>query len=240
MLDPNDGWQIDVTTYNENNPWTFASEVSQYSPYGAELENKDALGRYSAAQYGYNYTLPTAVASNSQYREIGFDGFEDYDYQGTQNSDAHFNVAEISTNIVSTTSHTGRNSLMVQGISTFGISYNEECLEIEVSVDPCTPPTCNNPPQELACCIDMEGNGHEISFTEGAENATIIAGDTNIDIIQATPSTGIIVQFGSNHVECITVIGGGGGSFASFTVAYTLNDIYHCVEIIADTSDNCQ
>jgi hypothetical protein len=240
MLDPNDGWQIDVTTYNENNPWTFASEVSQYSPYGAELENKDALGRYSAAQYGYNYTLPTAVASNSQYREIGFDGFEDYDYQGTQNSDAHFNVAEISTNIVSTTSHTGRNSLMVQGISTFGISYNEECLEIEVSVDHCTPPTCNNPPQELACCIDMEGNGHEISFTEGAENATIIAGDTNIDIIQATPSTGIIVQFGSNHVECITVIGGGGGSFASFTVAYTLNDIYHCVEIIADTSDNCQ
>ena len=122
----------------------------------------------------------------------------------------------------------------------FGISYNEECLEIEDSVDPCTPPTCNNPPQELACCIDMEGNGHEISLTEGAENATIIAGDTNIDIIQATPSTGIIVQFGSNHVECITVIGGGGGSFAAFTVAYTLNDIYHCVEIIADTSDNCQ
>ncbi|MDY8138480.1 hypothetical protein [Aquimarina sp. 2201CG5-10] len=58
--------------------WTFASQVSKYSPYGAELENKDALDRYSAAQYGYEYTLPVAVGSNTEYREMGYDGFEDY------------------------------------------------------------------------------------------------------------------------------------------------------------------
>ena len=32
--------------------WTSASEVTKYSPYGVELENKDALKRYSSAQYG--------------------------------------------------------------------------------------------------------------------------------------------------------------------------------------------
>lgn len=67
-------WEIDP------NNWTTASTVTQFSPYGAELENKDALNRYSSAVYGYAYTLPTAVASNSQYKETAFDGFEDYDF----------------------------------------------------------------------------------------------------------------------------------------------------------------
>lgn len=62
---------------NGEDTWTFASEVTKYTPYGAELENKDALGRYSSAQYGYNFTLPVAVASNSAYRQMGYDGFED-------------------------------------------------------------------------------------------------------------------------------------------------------------------
>ncbi|WP_431244386.1 hypothetical protein ACQ9BO_08750 [Flavobacterium sp. P21] len=64
-------WKIDETN------WTYASSVSQYSPYGAELENKDALDRYSAAQYGYMYKLPMAVASNSKYQQIGYEGFEE-------------------------------------------------------------------------------------------------------------------------------------------------------------------
>jgi len=65
-------WDIDDVQ------WTFASEVTLVSPYGLELENKDALDRYSAADYKYNNTLPTAVASNSRYREMAFDNFEDY------------------------------------------------------------------------------------------------------------------------------------------------------------------
>ncbi|WP_299883445.1 hypothetical protein [uncultured Lacinutrix sp.] len=56
--------------------WTSASQVTKYSAYGAELENKDALNRYSAAQYDYNNKFPVAVASNSQYKEMGYNGFE--------------------------------------------------------------------------------------------------------------------------------------------------------------------
>jgi len=42
------------------------------------LENKDILNNYSAALYGYNDQLSTAVASNASYKEIAFDSFEEY------------------------------------------------------------------------------------------------------------------------------------------------------------------
>lgn len=112
---PQSNWVIDSTK------WTFASKVTQYSPYGMELENKDALNRYSAAQYGYNYTLPSAVASNSRYQEMGFDGFEDYDpnFLTAPNSlKPHFGFSQsIGVNNNATvsdrTSHTGRKSIKV-------------------------------------------------------------------------------------------------------------------------------
>jgi hypothetical protein len=91
--------------------WTFTSEVTLFSPFGFELENKDALDRYSAADYGYNNTLPVAVASNAQYKEIGSDNFEDYDC--TNCSDDHFSFKESVNNVVDTESHTGRKSIKV-------------------------------------------------------------------------------------------------------------------------------
>lgn len=98
--------------------WTFASQVTKYSPYGVELENKDALNRYSSAQYGYNYTLPVAVASNAKYSEIGFDGFEDYGIPNpAQNSlKPHFGFSQAlgsEAKIVNDKSHTGRNSIAI-------------------------------------------------------------------------------------------------------------------------------
>lgn len=69
-------WSLNTTN------WTSVSMITKYSPYGFELENQDALGRYSAAQYGYNNTFPMAVGANTKYKEIGFDGFEDYGFEG--------------------------------------------------------------------------------------------------------------------------------------------------------------
>lgn len=99
-----------VWTANTTN-WTYASSVTKVSPYGAELENKDALERYSAAQYGYGYKLPMAVASNSKYQQMGFEGFEEVK---TGKSDKHFGFNTVSTDFVSTESHTGKSSLKVQ------------------------------------------------------------------------------------------------------------------------------
>lgn len=92
--------------------WTFVSEVSKYSPYGFEQENKDALNRYSAAQYGYNNTLPMAVGANTEYRQIGFDGFEDYDFNGCL-VNRHFGFHGSGLSLSSSKSHTGRHSIIV-------------------------------------------------------------------------------------------------------------------------------
>lgn len=98
--------------------WTYASEVTQYSAFGAEIENKDALGRYSSAQFGYNFTLPTAVATNSRYRHMGADNFEDYSYINTD--EAHFSYKEIveedgdgGIQVSTNHAHTGFTSLLV-------------------------------------------------------------------------------------------------------------------------------
>lgn len=84
----NFGWKIQPDE-SKKNRWTFASEISKYSPYGNEIENRDALNRFSSSIYGYNLKLPIAVASNAKYREIAFDGFEDYANYAVKDSTKH-------------------------------------------------------------------------------------------------------------------------------------------------------
>ena len=110
-------WKIDTRN------WTFTSEVTQFSPFGAELENKDALNRYSAATFGFNQTLPTSVAANSRYRDIGFDSFEDYNFSDC--ADNHFKIKSptaSNSSLVSTDSHTGRTSLKVNSGATVSMT----------------------------------------------------------------------------------------------------------------------
>ncbi len=110
------------TWYKDMNNWTAVTEISKYSANGFEIENKDALNRFSAAQYGYNNTLTMAVGSNLKYSEIAFDGFEDRGFNGCS-TDTHFNFPgnlkligqEGSANgdISRNTSHTGKYSIRV-------------------------------------------------------------------------------------------------------------------------------
>ncbi len=57
--------------------WTIANTVTQYDKYGQQLENRDALNRYSAAKFDFYGELPSAVASNARNREIYANSFED-------------------------------------------------------------------------------------------------------------------------------------------------------------------
>jgi hypothetical protein len=105
--------------------WTYTSEVSIFSPYGPELENRDALGRYSSANFGFHQTLPTAVAANSRYGEMGFESFEDYIMSGVLPTlpcnNQKFRLvnlgdeSESDAELVSNVSHTGRYSLKLDG-----------------------------------------------------------------------------------------------------------------------------
>jgi len=57
--------------------WVTANSVTLYDRYGQQLENKDALGRYSAAGFDFFGELPAAVVSNAMDREIYAMSFED-------------------------------------------------------------------------------------------------------------------------------------------------------------------
>ncbi|WP_431294714.1 hypothetical protein [Pedobacter sp. P26] len=57
--------------------WVTSNIITQYDKYGQELENKDALNRYSVASFDFKGELPSAVASNARNREIYVNSFED-------------------------------------------------------------------------------------------------------------------------------------------------------------------
>lgn len=108
--------------WNGSNPvqWSFVSEVTRYNPYGYEVENRDALGRYSSALYGYNNSVVTAVAGNASYFETAYDGFEDYEndtyyssslYGGHGHLNLLLNGSSNITTLNTNESHTGRVSL---------------------------------------------------------------------------------------------------------------------------------
>ncbi len=110
------------------NNWTFVSEVSRYSPYGFEMENKDALGRYSAASYGYNNSFPIAVGANTKYTELGFDGFEDYGFDGC-GENGHFNFKGLGGTLESGKAHTGKFSMKVGAQSQITLTKTTACNE---------------------------------------------------------------------------------------------------------------
>lgn len=109
-------WEVS-TEPDSYSRWTFASEVSQYNAWGQEVENKDALERYSSALYGYNNRFPVAVASNTKYKELAFDGFEDYDFAKC-NEKSHFSyeggLVKNKVSITNKQSHTGRRSIRLE------------------------------------------------------------------------------------------------------------------------------
>ena len=107
--------------------WQWTTKAVKFNLKGEEIENVDALDRYSAAQHGYLQSVPVAVAQNARHREIGFDGFEDYSFNlgvpSPVNLDSckiqdHFSFRlSLSQNVAldNTVSHSGKTSLKLSG-----------------------------------------------------------------------------------------------------------------------------
>ena len=108
-----------ITPSEDTSRWVWNSAISTFNRKGYEIENFDALGRYNSGLYGYNQTLPVAVAQNSRYREILFDGFEDYGYKTTYCADCppkreiDFVKGNSGVDTTSVQSHTGLYSIKV-------------------------------------------------------------------------------------------------------------------------------
>lgn len=88
-------WKFDgykkITPYSQPAPplvskWIETSRVTKFNSKGMQLETKDAMDVYTAAQYGYSKTMPIAIANNARYNEIANDGFEDITYSDMLNN----------------------------------------------------------------------------------------------------------------------------------------------------------
>jgi hypothetical protein len=102
--------------------WVWSAESRFYNQKGLELESRDALDRYSAAQFGYLQSLPVAVGANTKFREMAYDGFEDYGFgldcaTFTTCSSDHLGIRDkldgVTIKLDPSVAHSGKNSLYV-------------------------------------------------------------------------------------------------------------------------------
>jgi hypothetical protein len=110
-------WNFGSPQVTESNysRWVWNSEVTRFNKRGLEIENKDPLGRFNSGLYGYNQTLPVAIAQNAKYRQIAFEGFEDYLYKNDSCDQRcpparQFDFSFYKAKIDSTERHTGKSS----------------------------------------------------------------------------------------------------------------------------------
>lgn len=102
---------------NFNPSWETASKVVAYDQNGSPIEELDAIGNASTVLFGYERTLPTAVAGNSNYRNIGFDAFEDYPNNSYEDNGSHHLHFSSGVSITSEISHTGNSALKLNSSS---------------------------------------------------------------------------------------------------------------------------
>ncbi len=69
---------IDGIVPDNTSKWIAQSKILKYDVFSNAIEEVDATGKYSSAQYGYNKSLPVAVGSNVRQKGFCFEGFEDY------------------------------------------------------------------------------------------------------------------------------------------------------------------
>jgi hypothetical protein len=166
-------WSID------QNNWTYTSEVTETSPYGPEVENKDALGRYSSATFGYNQSLATAVAANSKYKEVGFDNFEDYDFSDC--ADNHFKFKKTEITLTNSISHTGRKSIKVAAGSPVSL-----IKQLSPCVNPCNINLSSYTPSSIGIVSTIGGTppfNYTYNITYGSPNITLINNGLNLQIV---------------------------------------------------------
>lgn len=120
-------WQKDTTG------WIWKQRVTERHPDGPEVENEDALGRHSAALYGYKGELAKAVSKNSRYRQIAYEGFEDHGfYSEDDGCNSHFGMLEHKGERTKEEHHTGRYSVQLDPWSSIeggGELINTSCTD---------------------------------------------------------------------------------------------------------------
>lgn len=140
-------WNVNTAVnIGEYENWNWKTRMTLYSPYGFDIENVNPLPAYSSAQYGYQNTMPLAVANNAMQKEIGYDGFEDY-YPWIARPECergHFKFEDNESDISYTQAHTGSCSMGISDGNTLSRTF------------PITPPY--TAPSPLSVPYVLQGN----------------------------------------------------------------------------------
>jgi hypothetical protein len=148
--------------------WVTQNTTTRYSHWGAPLEEKDALGIYSAVVYSPKNSLAIAAAKNAQYRQIAsYDmefetGRTTFIGASSNCSIEHFNFdLNKCIQIEGKYAHTGKNSIVV----TSGSSYKAVRTEREIYDDQAE--NDDKTPEFKLDPIDLTGRFNP--FTSGTE-----------------------------------------------------------------------
>lgn len=176
--------------------WTYTSSVVDFSPFGQALETIDALNRYSSSVYGYNQTLPVAVAANSRYRQLGFDGFEDYAFQNC--SDNHFRLG--GTSLVHNEAHSGHYAVKVSQNNPIELSVvlDELCAQKECDIEV---QVLSSTVSESQVLYELTPMGSNAPFTIETE---IIGGSPVVDLM--ANGLGLSIQKNTNGTDQVKII----------------------------------
>jgi hypothetical protein len=150
-------WEIDTRN------WTFSSAISRFGPQGQELENKDALNRYSSARFVNHQSLPSAVAANTAYNEFMYDNFE---FNGTNCDDKQYTASGSGFSRSSEKSHTGIYALKVQNTTGMIMQGSHQTI--------CDVNECN-----LNVNFVSSAGGHDVVVTGGTPIYTYNIGSVN-------------------------------------------------------------
>jgi hypothetical protein len=151
--------------------WEWTSHTSRYNSKGMELESYNALNIYTAVQYGYNKTVPVAIANNARYHEMAYEGFEDNVYAEALNNiivnscaQKHINLAGVAnTRIVNSNdsgfaAHTGKYMLGIDPGKTASKTFTVGSHPVETYALPFTKDTVQR--------LDMAGGNIDVFIAD--------------------------------------------------------------------------
>lgn len=189
----NSRWLIDPAG------WTTAREVTRYNNRGQELENKDALGLYSSATFGYGGSMVKTVARNAQYSETGFDGFEE-STDPIACTDKHFRFEVPPEALVYGKAHTGKYSARV----------DEDGLELYERMLPCVLQPCKTFIRWVEGELVLEGTSppfvFDIVVLSGEVTFATQVNQSSVEMTP-TPATGWVVRITVTDAEGCTQTG---------------------------------
>lgn len=124
----------------DDKDWTVARTVTKWSPWGHEIENKDAVGNYTTAIYGYNHSLPVALIKNVRQGDAFFENFEDYGLLQVDKSWIDFSPSFMKVlsglNVTHSAAHTGRYALQTGATANFNIPVQNGSVPVMLDNQP--------------------------------------------------------------------------------------------------------